>query len=368
MRVAFIPNDFLVGGVQRLHLGVFAGLDPSRYEMHLITLFEFSGKQDLYAEIPPYVAVHRLSFKGFKDVGGWMALYRTLRSVRPDIVIASLFFAHTVCRVLKPFLGCPVVTTENNTYVNKSRGAIFVDWLLSHITYKIIAVSETVRSFTSKQEHISSEKFMVVRSGIDVAEIVKKTDAVDREAVRRSVGLGTDDLVAINVARLTKQKNQGSLIEAFAEFSSARPNRKLLILGEGSMYEEYARMIRELNAEDRIKLLGNIMDVTSYYAASDFFVSPSHIEGFGIAHVEAFACGIPVLTTKTAGPDEMIEEGKNGLFIAAPSPIAIREGLEKMSTLDLASMRDACRKTADRYDIRRPVALYEKLIHDVAGT
>ena len=362
IRVAFVPNDFLVGGVQRLHLGVFNGLDPEQYEMHLITLFEFLGKRTLYEEVPSYVQTHRLSFNGFKDTVSWIALFRLLRSVRPDVVIASLFFAHVVTRVLKLFFGYPVIITENNTYVNKSNGAIFLDRLLSRVTYKIIAVSETVRRFTSTQERIPLEKFVVVRSGIDVGSVIKKADVTGRETVRRFLGLSMNDRVAINVARLTKQKNQGALIEAFAEFSYGRPNEKLLILGEGSMYDTYATMIQERNAQGRIRLLGNVMDVISHYAVSDYFVSPSHVEGFGIAHVEALACGIPVLTTKTAGPDEMIEEGRNGLFISDPSPKSIHAGLEAMTKLDLRSMRNACRTTADRYDIRHTVALYERLI------
>lgn len=362
IRVAFVPNDFLVGGVQRLHLGVFNRLDPSRYEMHLVTLFEFPNKATLYDEVPPYVTVHRLSFRRFRDVRSWFKLYRLLVSMRPDVVITSLFFANTVCRFLKPLIGYPVVTTENNTYVHKSAGAIFVDRILAYMTYRIIAVSETVRDFTARQEKIPLEKFTVVRSGIDVETVSERAHAVDRGSVRRSVGFTADDCIAINAARLTKQKNQGALIEAFAAFSSTRPRHKLLILGEGSLYETYAAMIREKKAGENIKLLGNVMDVVQYYAASDYFVSPSHIEGFGIAHVEAFSAGLPVLTTKTAGPDEMIEEGKNGFFIRAPDPQAIREGLERITSVDLKAMRGACLATAARYDIRRTTALYEELI------
>lgn len=362
IRVAFVPNDFLVGGAQRLHLGVFNNLDPSRYDMHLVTLFEFPGKATLYGEVPSHVTVHRLSFRGFRDIRAWFKLYRTLFSIRPDVVIASLFFANTACRLLKPLVGYSVVATENNTYVSKSASAIFVDRALSHITHRIIAVSETVRDFTARQECIPSEKFIVIRGGTDVEAISRKAAMVDRESVRESLGLASDDCIAINVARLTKQKNQGALIEAFAEFSAARPKHRLLILGEGALYETYAGMIREKRAEDRIRLLGNVMDVVQYYAVSDYFVSSSHIEGFGVAHAEAFSVGLPVLTTKTAGPDEMVREGENGFFIRAPSPQAIREGLEKITSADLKAMRSACLATAARYDIRRMAALYEKAI------
>ena len=367
IKVAFCINDFLVGGAQRLHLGVFAGLDPSRYDMHLITLFKFPNKDDFYAEIPSHIKVHRLSFTGFKDLPSWLALHRLLRSMRPDVVIASLFFANTACRVLKPFLGYAVVATENNTYVDKTRAAIILDRVLSHITFKIIAVSETVRTFTAEQEQIPLEKFMVIRSGIGVQSSLRKAEGINRDATRLALGFGPGARVVVNAARLTRQKNQGALIQAFAAFSVAHPEYKLIIMGEGTKYGEYAKLIRELQAEDRIQLLGNIMDVGRYYAASDFFVSPSHIEGFGIAHVEALAFGLPVLTTKTAGPDEMIREGENGLFISDPSPDSIRVGLEKMASLDLVSMSEACRATADHYDIRHTVALYEKLIEGAAG-
>ena len=367
IKVVFGINDFLVGGAQRLHLGIFASLDPARYDMHLITLFEFPNKDNFYAEVPPHIMVHRFSFTGFKDIPSWLALYRLLRSMRPDVVIASLFFANTACRVLKPFLGYAVVATENNTYVDKTRAAILLDRVLSHITSKIIAVSETVRTFTAQQEKIPLEKFMVIRSGVAVQDSLRKAEGIDRDATRRALGYGPDVRVVINAARLMRQKNQGALIQAFAAFSVAHPEYKLIIMGEGTKYGEYAALIRELQAEDRIRLLGNIMDVGRYYAASDFFVSPSHIEGFGIAHVEALAFGLPVLTTKTAGPDEMIQEGENGLFISDPSPNAIRVGLEKMALLDLASMHEACRATADRYDVRHTVALYEELIEGAAG-
>ncbi|OGJ60229.1 hypothetical protein A2635_05695 [Candidatus Peribacteria bacterium RIFCSPHIGHO2_01_FULL_51_9] len=251
--------------------------------------------------------------------------------------------------------------------MDKTRAAILLDRVLSHITSKIIAVSETVRTFTAQQEKIPLEKFMVIRSGVAVQDSLRKAEGIDRDATRRALGYGPDVRVVINAARLMRQKNQGALIQAFAAFSVAHPEYKLIIMGEGTKYGEYAALIRELQAEDRIRLLGNIMDVGRYYAASDFFVSPSHIEGFGIAHVEALAFGLPVLTTKTAGPDEMIQEGENGLFISDPSPNAIRVGLEKMALLDLASMHEACRATADRYDVRHTVALYEELIEGAAG-
>lgn len=362
IKVVFCINDFLVGGAQRLHLGLFAGLNPSRYDMHLVTLFAFPNKDDFYAEVPPFIMVHRLSFKGFKDLRSWRALYRLFRSMRPDVVIASLFFANTACRVLQPFLGYAVVATENNTYVDKTLGAIVIDWLLSLITFKIIAVSETVRAFTAEQEKIPLEKFMVIRSGVNIQELLHKAEGIDRDATRRALGFGPETRVVINAARLTRQKNQGALIHAFADFSAAHPEYKLIIMGEGTKYAEYAKLIHELQAEDRIRLLGNIMAVARYYAISEFFVSPSHIEGFGIAHVEALTFGLPVLTTKTAGPDEMIKEGENGVFISDPSPESIRAGLERMMSLNLASMREACRATADRYDIRHTVALYEELL------
>jgi glycosyltransferase involved in cell wall biosynthesis len=97
-----------------------------------------------------------------------------------------------------------------------------------------------------------------------------------------------------------------------------------------------------------------------------FFVSSSLIEGFGIAHAEALACGLPVLTTKTAGPDEMIIEGLNGFFVE-PSAQGIYQGLVRMSEARTLASREEISKTVDRFDSRKIAEKYGELFTGISS-
>ena len=362
--VAFLVNDFTVGGAQRLHIDLFNNLHD-QFEMHLITLMEFPNRTLMYDEVPPEVTVHRLNFASFRDFTSWRKLLRLLRSIRPDVVVSSLFLSNTIARVLKPLVGYTSIIVIHNTYIAKTQAQIVVDWILSHVTYRIVAVSNSVRTFTAAQEHIPLEKFVVIPNGLNLRET--EPTGVDCAAVRAELGLSPDDHLVIDVARLTDQKNLQLLIDAFADFSKEYPTYTLAIFGEGVLRKQLEDRIKDRDAHGRILLAGVRKDLVPYYKAADFFVSSSFIEGFGLAHAEALLCGTPVLTTKTAGPDEMIKEGENGFFIEGTSKENILAGLRKMKATNLSSMQAAAMRSVEGLDIKRTAEAYTRLIHESIG-
>ena len=366
--IVFIVNDFLFGGAQRLYLNLFDTFDRSEFDVHLVTLLEFPGKRYLYAEVPEHVSVHRFCFGSFKDIRKWWALARTLRRLHPQVVVSSLFFSNTVVRMLQPFFGYRVIAIEHNTYIAKTRAQILVDRVLSHCTYAIVAVSQTVLSFTTKQESIPEKKFRLIRNGVNLSKIENQLRTVDTIALRHQLKLAESDKVVLNVGRLTEQKNQGTLIEAFVTFSRSHPEYKLFILGEGKLKGEYERLTTKLHAENSVRLLGVKDDIISFYALADFLVSASYIEGLSMTQAEALAAGLPLLSTKTAGADEMIDEGKNGYFIKQPTADSICAGLEMMAVADLARMCTFARASAARYDIQETARRYVQLIRECLRT
>lgn len=364
--VAFVINDFLVGGVQRLHVELFKRLDRKRFRPVLITLFDFSdsGRDTLYAELPADVRVYRHSFKSGWDIGEWFSLMKTLKTLQPDVVVSNLFLSNLITRVLKPFFGYAVLIAEHNTYVHKTPFEIFLDRLLSRITFSIIAVSDSVKRFTARQERIPLFKFTVIPNGIDVAAIEDKLSSYNLEQIRNE--FGNDKKFIVSVARLSPQKNHKLLIDGFSLFAQTNSAYDLLLVGGGGMFKELQHYITKQECADHVHLLGSQFDVYKYYAMSDFFVSTSTIEGFGIAHAEALACGLPLLSTKTAGPDEMIAEGKNGYFIHEEAPGAVAAGMEKM-VAELEELRQHTKEVARRYDIAKTVHAYEELIAKAAS-
>ena len=116
----------------------------------------------------------------------------------------------------------------------------------------------------------------------------------------------------------------------------------------------------------KVHFLGNVSNVVRYYAAADFLISTSLIEGLSMAHLEALACKLPLLTTRTAGSEELVKEDENGFFITESTPEAVEKGLRRMDGALMKTMRENAYKVAERYDVRRTVSEYEKLLTDIA--
>ena len=366
MKVVIGINDFCIGGAQTLLLKQFKYFNIDKFEFYLISLFELKHKTSLHNLIPNHIRVFRFYFRGFLDVKNWWKLFKLLKEIKPDIIVSSLFFANTIFRILKIFLKkCKSIIIEHNTYINKTKFQIFVDRTLSKITYKIIAVSDEVINFTSKQEKISKSKFVTIFNGIDLEEI-EKFKEVNQENIlqfRRELGFTNDDKIIINVARLTPQKRIDLLIDAFNKLNRINDNYKLIILGEGVLKDQLTQKIKNLGLEDSVFLLGAKKDIYEYYMISDLFVLTSKIEGFALVCIEAMAFNIPVISTRVAGPDKYIKDYYNG-FLTEHNIKDIVEKILLFSELSIEELniyKKNCLSTAKQFDIRNNVKKYENL-------
>lgn len=357
-------NDFLIGGAQKIVVHLLKHLDRSRFTPVLLTFFQFSEdkKQYLYADIPEGTPTHHMRFSGFWDIESWIALVRILYTTHPDIVLSNLFFSNTVLRILQPFFGYRIIIVEHNTYIHKTRLQQRIDRVFSHITDRIVAVSKTVAGFTSAQEGIPRSAFVVIHNGIDFSALEHAAES--GPSVKAELGLSETDKIIINVARVVPQKNHALLLDGFASFSKTHPTYHLVIVGGGSHLEKM-RQYAERQGIRNVHFLGYRNDIPRLLKSADFFVSTSHIEGFGIAHAEALACGVPVLTTKTAGPDEMIHDSVNGFFITEHTTQAVVDGLERMMKSNRADMSRAATLSAKEFSVENMVREYESLLSAV---
>ena len=136
------------------------------------------------------------------------------------------------------------------------------------------------------------EKYEFIPNGIDI-EKFRFNDEV-RKKVRKDLGI-EGKLVIGNVGRLCYQKNQENLIEVFANLQSERPERVLLLVGEGEMKAELQQQVEKLGIADKVLFYGVTDKVEQLLWAMDIFVFPSRFEGLGIVAVEAQAAGLPVI-------------------------------------------------------------------------
>jgi glycosyltransferase involved in cell wall biosynthesis len=354
-------NSFLVGGAQRQLVRQLRYFDTTKYEFHLITLFQYTEHRELYDILPEHVVVHKQDFRGVLDVVSWFKLLQLLRTIRPNLVVSSLFFSNTVFRILKLVCGYTIVSREHNTYTEKRMAHKLVDRMLAHLNPVIVAVSDEVAAFTSAQEKIPLDKFLVIENGIDLTEIQEKRGALSPRELKRRFNIDAAAHVALYVGRLVVQKNLGLMIEGFADFARTHKDWKLLLVGEGACRGELETMIKERNLDDTVYLVGEIENVHPYYAASDCCLSVSNIEGMSNVHLEALAHGVPVLSTKTGGTSRLIVEGETGLSIPEYTADAVSSTLRAFVQRDLEYMKRCAREKGEAYAIAKTVKAYESL-------
>lgn len=121
----------------------------------------------------------------------------------------------------------------------------------------------------------------------------------------------------VTMARLSPQKNQRMLIEAFAEIEKAYPDYTLYIYGEGPLRDELTTLVERMGLERKVTFPGFTKNVIGVLSTASMFVMTSDHEGMPNALAEAMAMGIPCISTDCGGGGarELIDNGKNGILI-----------------------------------------------------
>jgi glycosyltransferase involved in cell wall biosynthesis len=140
--------------------------------------------------------------------------------------------------------------------------------------------------------------------------------------------------VVLFVGALTKwhsYKGLDVLLKAFALAKGRDPGIRLLIVGEGHLRPAYMGLASDLGIGDSVIFAGDVRDedLPSYYACSDVLALPSKdsSEGFGLAILEAGACGKPVIASMVGGVPEVVEDGVNGLLVPPNDARALSEAI-----------------------------------------
>ena len=132
-----------------------------------------------------------------------------------------------------------------------------------------------------------------------------------RDAMRRRLDLGPDDVALIYPAEFSERKNQAMLLRAMPSLPA---NVKLLLPGRGALLEDMQALSHSLGLEGRVLFPGQVSDIPDWLAASDIAVSASRSEGLPFNIMEAMAAGLPAVASDVKGHTDLITEGETGLL------------------------------------------------------
>jgi N-acetyl-alpha-D-glucosaminyl L-malate synthase BshA len=169
-----------------------------------------------------------------------------------------------------------------------------------------------------------------------------------------------------HVSNFREVKRVKDVIRVFARIQRAMP-ATLIMIGDGPERVDAESEARELAVAEHVRFLGRIDSVASLLQGSDLFILPSQTESFGLAALEAMACGSPVVATRAGGLPEVIDDGVNGILEPVGSVEAMgRRAVELLRDPERhAAMRDAAVGKAEQFSSDRIVPMYEAIYQEV---
>jgi N-acetyl-alpha-D-glucosaminyl L-malate synthase BshA len=230
--------------------------------------------------------------------------------------------------------------------INKSDGVTAVSEYLK---------DETVRMFTPKKD------IAVIPNFVDTSLFTRS----GHPALRKELGLGSGKTV-IHISNFRPVKCIGDIISVFHGLVDSI-DATLLLVGDGPERSEAETQVRRLAITSRVRFLGKINEIVPLLSVSDLMLMPSNAESFGLAALEAMACGVPVIGTDVGGFPEFIEDGRHG-YLCRPGDVAAMTERAKRLLSDSAmwaAFSDACVLQARRYETALMVDRYETFYREL---
>ncbi len=249
-----------------------------------------------------------LNYDG-KDVRGLkLDAMRRLRQIVADrdfrLVIAHRFKPiHISCWATK----LPVIGVHHafGDYERLSH-QLFARWFGKRLG--LLGVSDAIRDDIRRGVPSWPEgRIETLHNRIDVD--VVRAGQLPRAAARDRLGLAPDAFIVGNVGRLHPDKDQATLVRAFARALPQLPEAaQLVILGKGRLEKTLRAQVESLGLGDKVRFMGQVPDAWQAFAAFDVFALSSDHEPFGMVLLEAMAAGVPVIATNCGGAPEVVGE------------------------------------------------------------
>jgi glycosyltransferase involved in cell wall biosynthesis len=163
---------------------------------------------------------------------------------------------------------------------------------------------------------VPKDKIVTLYNIIDYPLFEKQI--LPRTTAREQLNLPNDIFVFGHIGRLVKEKDQQSLITAFAKIQPLCPNAKLVIIGEGKVEHILKNQVKDLHLEAHVIFPGYIPDGFRFMKAFDTFVLTSIEEAFGRVSLEAMVAKIPLIATNISGIPEVV--GDSCFLVEAANP------------------------------------------------
>ncbi|NLG96476.1 MAG: glycosyltransferase [Chloroflexi bacterium] len=364
--VFFLPN-LSGGGAERVALTLLRHLDASQVHATLILLRKTGVYWD---ELPSNVSVIEMSQEGQRIRQGLKEFWKKANPVfeNSDIFIGAeeldaTYYAFGFAKLFnKPVIGW--VHSPIESYLNKVPR---YHRILSRIIYPqlqalVFPSSGAVQSMCSLVRK-TNLPVRVISNPIDLETVCAKAS----EPLPADFHSIFSKSVVLGIGRLSAEKGYDVLIRAHALALQKGHDHNLVIVGEGNERGNLEALIRDYRLQSSAFLPGFVANPYTLLSHSTIFAHPARYEGFGMAVLEALACGIPVVAAESAGVSSILDGGKYGIEV--PQGNEAKLAAELCRLLDDNELQQQLGRVgpsrAENYQVKKVAAAWENLLLDI---
>ncbi len=349
MKIAFVYDaiyPWVKGGAEmRIHeLG--KRLSARGHEVHIFGIKWWEGEDAIEYEgmtLHGVCKARNLYVNGRRSISEALVfavkLFPELRKEKFDLIDASVFpyFSCFTAKAVSFLKNTPSVFTWHEVwddywyeYLGRKQGFFgrIIEKLVSKLSGNNIAVSDWTKQ-RLEALGTAGEKIQVIPNGIDI----KMISEIEPEEGRYSAGMGRKIYDIIFVGRLIKEKNVDILIKAVTFSKNNFPDFRCCIVGDGPEKGALLELAKKEKVYNNVEFAGfqEYRALIGKIKASKVLVLPSSREGFGMVVIEAFACGVPVVTVreKYNAAQSLVEDEVDGLVVELEDR-EIAKGVEKI--------------------------------------
>ena len=248
-----------------------------------------------------------------------VALHDAVRKHELDLVHVHYAIPHATsawvaCEMLKGERDLKIVTTLHGTDItlvglHPSFQAITQFSILR--SHGLTAVSDFLKRETVRDFSVPESRIEVVPNFVDT-----RIYRPGLEPCHRATLAPDGEKIVMHISNFRPVKRVEDVVEIFARVLGEIPSR-LVLVGDGPDLPRARVRVEELGIRDRVVFLGEYTPVQELLSCSDLFLLPSMSESFGLAALEAMACGSPVVASRVGGLPEVIMDGETGYLCEA---------------------------------------------------
>ena len=303
-----------------------------------------AAKSDLFGHIPRFL--------------GELYRFQRAEGARYDIIHSHYWLSGRVGMALSREWGCPHVATFHTLAKTKMRARAGerepqlredVEGLIMSDADGVIVSTEEERQDIARYYGAPRHNIEVIPAGVNL-EMFKPVDRAEaRAALASEWGIRDAERVILYVGRIEPLKGIDILLRALPMLEHDGAVRALIVGGNPDNDVEMERLkslAAELGIADSVTFTGSVPQAVlpTYYSAADVFTLPSHSESFGLAPLEAMACGTPAVVSRVGGLKTFIRSGENGYLVPWRCPESFAQRFDTL--LANPELRDAMGRAA----------------------